>query len=97
MISNERCIVNCDLFSVDCLFLFDIISNHKNRKSNDKTIEEIHKSNDLFDSLLKEIQANEKLTETVQRKTNAQDNFMWESILILANKIHDLEDNNYVK
>ena len=78
-------------------FLFDIISNHKNRKSNDKTIEEIHKSNDLFDSLLKEIQANEKLTETVQRKTNAQDNFMWESILILANKIHDLEDNNYVK
>lgn len=38
-----------------------------------------------------------KLTETVQRKTNAQDNFMWESILILANKIHDLEDNNYVK
>lgn len=78
-------------------FLFDIISNHKNRKSNDKTIEEIHKSNDLFDSLLKEVQANEKLTETVQRKTNAQDNFMWESILILANKIHDLEDNNYVK
>lgn len=77
--------------------MFDIISNHKNRKSNDKTIEEIHKSNDLFDSLLKEIQANEKLTETVQRKTNAQDNFMWESILILANKIHDLEDNNYVK
>ena len=78
-------------------FLFDIISNHKNRKSNDKTIEEIHKSNDLFDSLLKEVQANEDLTETVQRKTNAQDNFMWESILILANKIHDLEDNNYVK
>lgn len=78
-------------------FLFDIISNHKNRKSNDKTIEEIHKSNDLFDSLLKEVRANEKLTETVQRKTNAQDNFMWESILILANKIHDLEDNNYVK
>ena len=77
--------------------MFDIISNHKNRKSNDKTIEEIHKSNDLFDSLLKEVQANEKLTETVQRKTNAQDNFMWESILILANKIHDLEDNNYVK
>lgn len=79
-----------------CL-LFDMISNHKNRKSNDKTIEEIHKSNDLFDSLLKEVRANEDLTETVQRKTNAQDNFMWESILILANKIHDLEDNNYVK
>lgn len=78
-------------------FLFNIISNHKNRKSNDKIIEEIHKSNDLFDSLLEEVQANEKLTETVQCKATAQDNFMWESILILANKIHDLEDNNYVK
>ncbi len=79
------------------LLIADMISNRKIRKSNIETIEEIHKSNDLFDSLLKEIQANEKLTETVQRKTNAQDNFMWESILILANKIHDLEDNNYVK
>lgn len=79
------------------LLIADMISNRKTRKSNIETIEEIHKSNDLFDSLLKEIQANEKLTETVQRKTNAQDNFMWESILILTNKIHDLEDNNYVK
>ncbi len=79
------------------LLIADMISNRKTRKSNIETIEEIHKSNDLFDSLLKEVQANEKLTETVQRKATAQDNFMWESILILANKIHDLEDNNYVK
>ena len=79
------------------LLIADMISNRKTRKSNIETVEEIHKSNDLFDSLLKEVQANEDLTETVQRKTNAQDNFMWESILILANKIHDLEDNNYVK
>lgn len=79
------------------LLIADMISNRKTRKSNIETIEEIHKSNDLFDSLLKEVQANEKLTETVQHKATAQDNFMWESILILANKIHDLEDNNYVK
>ena len=79
------------------LLIADMISNRKTRKSNIETIEEIHKSNDLFDSLLKEVQAIEKLTETVQRKATAQDNFMWESILILANKIHDLEDNNYVK
>ena len=79
------------------LLIADMISNRKTRKSNIETIEEIHKSNDLFDSLLKEVRANEKLTETVQRKATAQDNFMWESILILANKIHDLEDNNYVK
>lgn len=79
------------------LLIADMISNRKTRKSNIETIEEIHKSNDLFDSLLKEVRANEDLTEAVQHKATAQDNFMWESILILANRIHDLEDNNYVK
>lgn len=79
------------------LLIADMISNRKTRKSNIETIEEIHKSNDLFDSLLKEVQANEDLTEAVQRKSNAQDNFMWESIVILAKRIHNLEDNNYVK
>lgn len=79
------------------LLIADMISNRKTRKSNIETIEEIHKSDDLFDSLLKEVRANEDLTEAVQHKATAQDNFMWESILILANKIHDLEDNNYVK
>ena len=79
------------------LLIADMISNRKTRKSNIETVEEIHKSNDLFDSLLKEVRANEDLTEAVQHKATAQDNFMWESILILANKIHDLEDNNYVK
>lgn len=79
------------------LLIADMISNRKTRKSNIETVEEIHKSNDLFDSLLKEVQANENLTEAVQYKATAQDNFMWESIVILANKIHDLEDNNYVK
>ena len=79
------------------LLIADMISNRKTRKSNIETIEEIHKSNDLFNSLLKEVRANEDLTEAVHHKATAQDNFMWESILILANKIHDLEDNNYVK
>lgn len=77
--------------------VLNLFSDYKTMKSNNDLMKEIHKSNDLFDSLLEEVQANEKLTETVQRKTNAQDNFMWESILILANKIRDLEDNNYVK
>ena len=93
--SDIICIICVIIYGV--LILVGIASNIQNQKSNQQVIKEIHKSNDLFDSLLKEIQANEKLTETVQRKTNAQDNFMWESILILANKIHDLEDNNYVK
>lgn len=93
--SDIICIICVIIYGV--LILTGIASNIQNQKSNQQVIKEIHKSNDLFDSLLKEIQANEKLTETVQRKTNAQDNFMWESILILANRIHDLEDNNYVK
>lgn len=79
------------------MLIADMISNRKTRKSNIETIEEIHKSNDLFDSLLEEVQANEKLTEAVQHKATAQDNFMWESIVILAKRIHNLEDNNYVK
>ena len=93
--SDIICIICVIIYCV--LILAGIASNIQNQKSNQQVIKEIHKSNDLFDSLLKEVRANEDLTEAVQRKTNAQDNFMWESILILANKIHDLEDNNYVK
>lgn len=77
--------------------VLNLFSDYKTMKSNNDLMKEIHKSNDLFDSLLKEVRANEDLTEAVQHKATAQDNFMWESILILANKIHDLEDNNYVK
>lgn len=77
--------------------VLNLFSDYKTMKSNNDLMKEIHKSNDLFDSLLEEVQANEKLTETVQCKATAQDNFMWESILILAKRIHNLEDNNYVK
>ena len=92
-----------DVISVICAVIYSastiglIFSNRRNQKSNREVIEEIHKSNNLFDSLLEEVQVNEKLTETVQHKATAQDNFMWESIVILAKRIHDLEDNNYVK
>lgn len=77
--------------------VLNLFSDYKTMKSNNDLMKEIHKSNDLFDSLLEEVQANEKLTETVQCKATAQDNFMWESIVILAKRIHNLEDNNYVK
>lgn len=77
--------------------VLNLFSDYKTMKSNNDLMKEIHKSNDLFDSLLEEVQANEKLTETVQCKATAQDNFMWESIIILAKRIHNLEDNNYVK
>lgn len=77
--------------------VLNLFSDYKTMKSNNDLMKEIHKSNSLFDSLLEEVQANEKLTETVQCKATAQDNFMWESIIILAKRIHNLEDNNYVK
>lgn len=77
--------------------VLNLFSDYKTMKSNNDLMKEIHKSNNLFDSLLKEVQANEKLTEAVQHKATAQDNFMWESIVILAKRIHNLEDNNYVK
>ena len=77
--------------------VLNLFSDYKAMKSNNDLMKEIHKSNDLFDSLLEEVQANKKLTEAVQHKATAQDNFMWESIVILAKRIHNLEDNNYVK
>lgn len=77
--------------------VLNLFSDYKTMKSNNDLMKEIHKSNNLFDSLLEEVQANEKLTETVQCKATAQDNFMWESIVILAKRIHNLEDNNNVK
>ncbi|MEK3623511.1 hypothetical protein AAA410_11570 [Lactobacillus crispatus] len=77
--------------------VLNLFSDYKTMKSNNDLMKEIHKSNNLFDSLLEEVQANKKLTEAVQHKATAQDNFMWESIVILAKRIHNLEDNNYVK
>lgn len=77
--------------------VLNLFSDYKTMKSNNDLMKEIYKSNDLFDSLLEEVQANKKLTEAVQHKATAQDNFMWESIVILAKRIHNLEDNNYVK
>lgn len=93
--SDIICIICVIIYGV--LILTGIASNIQNQKSNQQVIKEIHKSNDLFDSLLEEVQVNKKLTEAVQHKATAQDNFMWVSIVILAKRIHNLEDNNYVK
>ena len=76
------------------LLAMNMYSNHKNEKSNQELSEEIHKSNDLNDRLLETVK---KYCDSVEHKSTAQDNLMWESILILARRIHDLEDNNYVK
>ncbi|CCI88369.1 hypothetical protein BN107_000059 [Lactobacillus phage phiAQ113] len=68
-----------------------VYSNYKNKKSNQDLSEEIHKSNDLNDQLLETVK---KYCDSTERKSTAQDNIMWESILILARRIHDLEESN---
>ena len=69
----------------------DVYSNHKNEKFNQELSEEIHKSSDLNDQLLETVK---KYCDSVEHKSTAQDNLIWESILILARRIHDLEESN---
>lgn len=57
-----------------------------------KLLKEVQKSNKLFAPLLKEIHANEELTEALNKKTIAISNFLWQSIIILAERIHDFTD-----
>lgn len=72
----------------------NMYSNHKNEKSNQELLDEIHKSNDLNDKLLNTVK---KYMQTTDKKATTQDNILWDSIIILAKRIHDLEDNYFVK
>lgn len=74
--------------------IVEVYSNHKNEKSNKELMDEIHKSNDLNDQLLAAVK---KYTESTDKKATAEANFLWESVIILAKRIHDLEDNYFVK
>ena len=76
------------------LLAMNMYSNHKNEKSNQELLDEIHKSNDLNDQLLETVK---EYCDSVEHKSTTQDKFIWESVLILARRIHDLEDNNHVK
>ena len=84
-------ILEISLYAWIFLMILDLYSNHKNEKSNKELSEEIHKSNDLNDQLLETVK---KYCDSTERKSTAQDNLMWESILILARRIHDLEESN---
>ena len=81
-------------FAWTLLLAMNMYSNHKNKKSNKELMNEIYESNDLNNQLLKTVK---KYCDSTERKSTAQDNLMWESILILARRIHNLEDNNYVE
>lgn len=84
-------ILEISLYAWIFLMILDLYSNRKNEKSNQKLSEEIHKSNDLNDQLLETVK---KYCDSTERKSTAQDNLMWESILILARRIHNLEESN---
>ena len=84
-------ILEISLYAWIFLMILELYSNRKNEKSNKKLSEEIHKSNDLNDQLLETVK---KYCDSTERKSTAQDNLMWESILILARRIHDLEESN---
>ena len=88
-------IVNEIIFAIWTISaIAEIYSNHKNKKSNKELMNEIYESNDLNNQLLKTVK---KYCDSTERRSTAQDNLMWESILILARRIHNLEDNNYVE
>ena len=76
------------------LLAMNMYSNHKNEKSNQELLGEIHKSNDLNDELLNTVK---EYIQTTDKKATTQDNILWDSIIILAKRIHDLEDNYFVK
>lgn len=84
-------ILEISLYAWIFLMILDLYSNRKNEKSNQELSEEIHKSNDLNDQLLETVK---KYCDSTEHKSTAQDNLMWESILILARRIHDLEESN---
>lgn len=81
-------------FAWTVLLAMNMYSNHKNEKSNKELMNEIHESNDLNDKLLASVK---KYTESTDRKSTTEANCLWESVIILAKRIHNLEDNNYVK
>lgn len=76
------------------ILLVNMWSNHKNEQSNDELMKEIHKSNELNKKMIDAVQ---EYCASTSKQATAQDNLIWESVLILAYRIHDLEDNNCVK
>ena len=52
-------------------------------------LDEIHKINDLNDKLINTVK---EYIQTTDKKATTQDNILWDSIIILAKRIHDLED-----
>lgn len=83
------------------ILLLNMYVEHKDIKSNKEVESEIDFLEKLVDkdlasnkNLLKQV---ENLTEAAKRKSTAQDNLLWQSIIILANEISNLEGKSDVK
>ena len=69
------------------LIIADILDCRSNKRLS-KQLEEAKKALDDNTSLTKEYQSiTEEMLEVLNNKTTAQDNYLWKSILILAQKI----------
>lgn len=71
---------------------YNIHLTHKNIEEDKRLMAELQKDIEFNSKLLKELHANENLTEALNKKTIAISNFLWQSILILAERIHDFTD-----
>lgn len=71
------------------VIIIDVLSMKSNRHINKMLKDDIKVRQDFIDS------ANDLIIAS-QNKSTAQDNLLWRSIIILAKRIHELEDNRYV-
>lgn len=80
--------------------ILNLIADFQIKKEN----KQINKDINRFNKLIKEAVAADndymakvdKLIDATSRKSTAQANFLWESVIILANRISDLEDQRNV-
>lgn len=82
------------------ILIVDIYTTHKTEKSNKEVLENIDALTDLVNKSIKQndyfTDQTDKLINATDKKSTAQANFLWKSVIILANRISDLEDQQNV-
>lgn len=75
------------------MLCLQIYSNYKAIKSNKKVSKQLTED---IEARKKFIKVSNDLVIAAERKSTAQDNYLWKCILILAKRINELENNHYV-
>lgn len=82
------------------VLIVDILVNFDTRKSNKEVNENIDALADLVNKSIKQndnfVDKMEKLADATDKKATSQDNMLWESVIILAKKISNLENQQNV-